>query len=407
MLTRTIPQPNFGTIAGHVRPRRLDALAAESPDARSRMGELIELAKRGLPQMASADGFVHTMRAVGNDPARGVLPEGESLRYTTNVALGLAYLDEDAQRAILGGTTAADLAMSTVKRGETSKDPGGVALAAWAAAEAAGECADTLFARLRGFLASDAPLPTVCCAWSLIAGLAALHLGDTGSVVAAASERLLAAQGPHGLFPHMLPSSAYGRLRAHVGSFADQVYSTQGLARLSVATGDASALSAAEACAERICALQGPEGQWWWHYDTRNGSVVEGYPVYSVHQHAMGPMALLDLLDAGGTNHMASIARGLSWLDRHPEVDAEIVSERHAVIWRKAARREPKKIVRAVSAVTTSIRPGLHLPLLDTLFPPGRVDYECRPYEFGWLLYAWLADGAVQGHAMTAPEIPA
>jgi len=21
--------------------------------------------------------------------------------------------------------------------------------------------------------------------------------------------------------------------------------------------------------------------------------------------------------------------------------------------------------------------------------PPGRVDYECRPYELGWLLYAW------------------
>ena len=29
------------------------------------------------------------------------------------------------------------------------------------------------------------------------------------------------------------------------------------------------------------------------------------------------------------------------------------------------------------------------------LFPPVRVDYECRPYELGWLLYAWLAGGVV------------
>ncbi|MNL79124.1 hypothetical protein D3C87_2056640 [compost metagenome] len=47
------------------------------------------------------------------------------------------------------------------------------------------------------------------------------------------------------------------------------------------------------------------------------------------------------------------------------------------------------KASRAIGAFTTSIRPGLHLPGLDRLMPPGRVDYECRPYELGWLLYAW------------------
>jgi hypothetical protein len=29
------------------------------------------------------------------------------------------------------------------------------------------------------------------------------------------------------------------------------------------------------------------------------------------------------------------------------------------------------------------------------LFPPTTVDYECRPYELGWLMYAWLGGGAV------------
>jgi hypothetical protein len=85
------------------------------------------------------------------------------------------------------------------------------------------------------------------------------------------------------------------------------------------------------------------------------------------------------------------------WLDDHPEVDAQLVSEEHGVIWRKVARREPKKAVRAISAITTAIRPGLHLPGLNTVFPTTHVDYECRPYEFGWLLYAWLSGGMVAG----------
>ena len=152
---------------------------------------------------------------------------------------------------------------------------------------------------------------------------------------------------------------------------------------------------AAEACAARICKLQGIAGQWWWHYDTRNGSIVEGYPVYSVHQHAMAPMALLDLREAGGADHSDAVARGLGWLEEHPEVSVPLVSHENNVIWRKAARREPKKAVRAISAMTTALRPGLLLPGLDAIFPPCEVDYECRPYELGWLLYAWLSGGAL------------
>ncbi|MGN6549917.1 MAG: hypothetical protein ACTHJ3_08505 [Pararhizobium sp.] len=372
-------------------------LAAESPSQRARTEALISLAERGLPMMHSGGRFAHTMRATAGDQSRGARPEGDSLRYATNVALGLHYVPESRQRAILRGQTAAELALATAQRGEASDDAGAVALAAWAAAEAAGTFAAPLFETLTQIIRSHEPVETVSCAWALIAALAARDLGDTEVLAEAAAQRLLEAQSPSGLFPHMLPSSSYGRLRAHIGCFADQVYATQGLARLSVATGRREALAAAEACAARICALQGPAGQWWWHYDTRDGSVVEGYPVYSVHQHAMGPMALLDVLDAGGTNHIDAIARGLRWLDSHPEVTGEIVDEEHCLIWRKAARREPaNKSVRALSAFTTALKPGLHLPLIDTLCPPGRIDYECRPYEFGWMLYAWLSDGAVQ-----------
>ncbi|MBE7184186.1 MAG: hypothetical protein INR68_07240 [Methylobacterium mesophilicum] len=372
---------------------RMAALERVSPSAARRVSEFLDLAKRGLPQMYAEGAFAHTVRLT---PARdAVAAEGDSLRYAVNVGLGVGLLDPAEQKRVLKGDTADELIARMAGRAEYSNDPGAVALAAWTAAEASGVFAQALFHRLTELFLSEAPINTVDTAWALMAAVAGHRLGDTAQLLAAARDRLLAAQSASGLFPHTLPASVNGRMRAHIGSFADQVYPIEALSRLFVLDGDRRALQGAEATAARICALQGPAGQWWWHYDTRNGSVVEGYPVYSVHQHAMGPMALLDLREAGGTDHMASVVKGLGWLDHHPEVREPMVSEEHSVIWRKAARREPKKAVRALSALTTSLRPGLKLPGLDILFPPARIDYECRPYELGWMLYAWLGGGAV------------
>jgi hypothetical protein len=180
------------------------------------------------------------------------------------------------------------------------------------------------------------------------------------------------------------------------------VYPIQALARLAVATDDTTALTAANSAAARIVELQGDAGQWWWHYDARVDGIVEGYPVYSVHQHAMGPMALFDLLEAGGDDHSEAITRGLGWLDQHPEVLEDLVSERHALIWRKVGRREPPKAARKLAAVTTSFSPGLHVPGINTILPPTEIDHECRPYELGWLLYAWRSAGVVRALAPQA-----
>ena len=164
---------------------------------------------------------------------------------------------------------------------------------------------------------------------------------------------------------------------------ADQVYPIQALSRLVAATGDAAALTAAETCAAQICDLQGDAGQWWWHYDVRDGTVVERYPVYSVHQHAMGPMALHELAEAGGTRHDHAVELGLSWLETHPEVLEDLVSERHGLVWRKVGRRDRRKAVRKIAAVATALAPGRRPPGLDLLFPATEVDHECRPYELG------------------------
>jgi len=376
-----------------VNSRANGATTATWPEARSRLSGLLELAVRGLPAMVRTNGtdVVQTVRAARTVGGVVLRPEGQNLRYAAICALGLARTSDAEQRHALRGRSAAELASTLATRAADDADPGAVALAAWATAEVLGEPADELLAQLVARLKSGQPAATVNTAWALTCAIASTSR-RAEELIELTANRLLAAQGAAGIFPHALPPESLGRWRAHVGCFADQVYPIQALARLAAATGDAGALEAANACAARICALQGPAGQWWWHYDSRDGTVVEGYPVYSVHQHAMAPMALLELAEVGGAAHHAEIAAGLGWLETHPEVLPELVNDRLGVVWRKVGRREPPKAARSLSAVTTSLAPGFRLPGLDRVFPPDRIDYECRPYELGWLLYAWLPD---------------
>jgi hypothetical protein len=77
--------------------------------------------------------------------------------------------------------------------------------------------------------------------------------------------------------------------------------------------GDPGTLANTNSIAPAICTVQGNSGQRWWHYDSRTDRVVEGYPVYSVHQDAMALMDLFDPAEAGSA-HIDAICKGV--LDR-------------------------------------------------------------------------------------------
>jgi hypothetical protein len=91
------------------------------------------------------------------------------------------------------------------------------------------------------------------------------------------------------------------------------------------------------------------------------------------------------------------VARGLEWLLTHPETAADLICDELDVVWRKVGRHEPSKLVRKARSAASATAPGLRLPWLDVVFPPGRVDRECRPFELGWLLYAWQPDELMAG----------
>ncbi|EPE94964.1 hypothetical protein [Rhizobium grahamii] len=382
---------------------RLKALAAISLSASNQLDPLLQLALDGLPAMHRNGIFGHTLRGLHSTSGWNTRLEGESIRYAAMVALGLSRVSDEVQRRVLGFGNAIDLARMTAQRAEASQDIGALAVAAWATVEVSGDRPSALFLKLRDYLAADVPIATVACSWALTAAVAAWGWGPAIEVAHLARRKLLSGWSGSGIFPHVLPSTSAGWVRGHIGSFADQVYPIQALARFHVVTNNREAFTIAETCAETICAHQGPQGQWWWHYDARTGQVTEGYPVYSVHQHAMAPMVLHELHQAGGKDRLSAIVKGLHWIYVHPETSAQLIDAEQGVIWRKVARREPGKAVRGAAAMTTAFFPGLRFPrLVNYIFPPIRVDYECRPYELGWLLYAWLSSDVVTELALQA-----
>jgi hypothetical protein len=368
---------------------RLALLAGRDAASAALVQRLLRLPLRVLPQARPAGEFAYTLSGT---PAPGggwtVRPSGTSHRYAAILALGLLRLPESEQRAVLGGEDCQELVGRMAKRLDTETSRGDVALLCWAAAAAGHSELPHALHRLRALDRSPEPLDVVSAAWVVTALVAARAQADVEQQLATARGRLLAARGT-AVFPHMAdPGTSW--YRAHVGSFADQIYPVQALARLHASADDPTALATAESVAAAICRGQGEAGQWWWHYDARTGGVIEGYPVYSVHQHAMAPMALLDLADAGGYLHLQAVCRGLDWLARPAETGEQLVLDEPPVTWRKVGRQDPRKVVRGVRAAATRLRPGARLPALDRVFPPGIVDHECRPYELGWLLLAWL-----------------
>jgi hypothetical protein len=205
-------------------------------------------------------------------------------------------------------------------------------------------------------------------------------LADLTDVSVASYQLLTKNQGAHGIFGHQAVWKSFrGGLRGRIGSFADQVYPIYALVRFAEAYEDQAALCQARSCAEAICRTQGPLGQWWWHYDASTGKVFQKYPVYSVHQQGMGPMALLALGDTLKSDFSEPIYKGLNWICGNNELGIDFRDESTHVIWRNIHRKGRKL------HLIDSVAPSKNAEPVDNL----RVLTECRPYELGWLLYAF------------------
>jgi hypothetical protein len=213
---------------------------------------------------------------------------------------------------------------------------------------------------------------------------------DTTEVLKTAYEKLTGLYNPDSrLFARHNRVGFTEKISRRIACFADQVYPILALANYGRHFQDARSVGVAVSVADTICRLQGPKGQWWWHYDVQTGKIAEQYPIFSVHQHGMAPMALFAVDAAAGTNHKEHIVKGVNWLVECNELTTRMIEQEQGVIWRDIHRREIGKMFRIIRGLLiTNGLTQLHRLAGRNLFGYV-VNRECRPYELGWLLYAW------------------
>jgi hypothetical protein len=111
----------------------------------------------------------------------------------------------------------------------------------------------------------------------------------------------------------------------------------------------------------------------------------------------MAPMALHALQEASGQDFGEAVDRGVRWLESAPELHgASLIDEEAGLIWRKVARREPRKLARSLQAAASRLHSGLRFPALDRVLPPRSIDFEDRPYHLGWILHAFPRGSGAQ-----------
>lgn len=345
-------------------------------------------AVRGLVSMFDGEKNVFCFRLTSGE--QGLTREGLSERYTIMTLLGLGELERAGEKSPFDTRGLYKAFVQDVRWIDGSGDLG---LLIWLCAKFAPEQLEDLFRRIDLQAALDRyqdarQARTMELSWFL-SGIAHAALASPDAVrtledlAVEAYQRLKGNQTEHGFFGHMSTrKSVAGVLRGRVGSFADQIYPIYAMAKFASAFSVEEPLCSALECARAICGAQGELGQWWWLYDSWTGVVSSRYPVYSVHQHGMGPMGLLALEAATGQSFRPQIYKGLRWIYGFNELNVDMRDLSRGLVWRciRPKSKRTKYWNTALSLIRHPKDNGSRGPL--------EILHEIRPYELGWLLYA-------------------
>jgi hypothetical protein len=213
-------------------------------------------------------------------------------------------------------------------------------------------------------------------------------LPDFTDVAVDTYHMLEANQGTGGIFAHAgQPGFLQQPYSNRFGTFADQAHAIYALATFARAFEIEEPLADALNCANAVRDLQGELGQWWFLYDKRTSQVVNRYPVRSMHQDGLAPMALLALEEATGQSFDQAIQRGLAWVEAANELGVDLRDREHGTIWDSI---EPRSRIRqaAMNLVRSADRPHRER---------FHIRCEARPDHLGWLLYAFSRFGIATG----------
>ena len=177
-------------------------------------------------------------------------------------------------------------------------------------------------------------------------------------------------------------------LRRRFASFASQTYLALACYSYGEFAKSRHAIEIANACTRKLIDFQGPNGEWPWFFDAQNGTVLDFYEVYSVHQFGMAP-ALLECAERHDLPKARdALIRGFKWvLGDNQLAKPMFMPEIHLSIRSQARKHElhtnKLRMVRAVHNAFLGRAAGLIDPA------KLRLRLECRSYELGWILWSF------------------
>ena len=365
------------------------------PDARpmiqsdDRWQNLTALALHGLRSFyRDEERLPHTMLWNGLN-AR---PSGINVRYALISLIGLA-------KARSQHLPVDDLMNSLWRRVNAHRDSiadsaGDQGLAHWAQVLSGSDASFSAIHAKQVFHAHASSLDSVHLAWVLLGADHSLRWGtnlEAEEIAQSAKSALLKLYNPAtNLFYRHARPGLVSRISRRVPCFANQIYPVLALAIHGRRTGCEQSLIVGRRVAENLCRLQGRLGQWWWLYDAATGGVVDGYPVFSVHQDGMAPMSLLETTISGGRSYQTEIDKGLSWIFGVNELETNLCHAQEGMVLRDIHKRGIGRVRRAMRSAAWCYGLVKNQQAAGTA---GQfvINHECRPYHLGWILYAAAA----------------
>ena len=355
---------------------------------------LIDFALDSLPAMQHKDGAFCFERRVGN-PA----PLGRSPRYTLMVELGLLRAQTAGYTLPIDPDELNTIAWRELHTGNLT--PGDIGLMLWTDARRDGRSGHKLAEHLTHALQTNGGLQArlgMELGW-IITGLAhhqATNPSQTGArlLTQALDQLLTHNRAPTGLFRH------FGNpgWRRRFPNFATQIYSVLALATVARHNLDDRALPAATTTANHLLHHQLPDGGWPWLYDAERGNVVEQYEIYSVHQDAMAPMALLELAElTQDPRYTNATAHSLAWIHGNNELNHNMTDPQNGIVHRSIRRKHPHN---KLSNATKTLASLTHLTPKPTTAHHTQTNPTDRPYHFGWVLEAWTGRENTLNHTI-------
>lgn len=345
--------------------------------------DLIAISIKALCRMQHESGVFCEQIFKGDSRKYGV-----SIRYTIMVLLGI----ERARAAGFSCPFDEEQMKQSVMREIDSENitPGDLGLWLWIISRYRMKQSDGLIARLKGKIEAKGGLLYLLgmeLAWIVIGLASGIKFAGRESdetLFQQTLNELIRRQEPKtGLLYHI----GTNHPRKWLPNFATQIYGVLAFAIVADLGLDDRVLLLAQKTADRLIDLQLPDGGWPWLFNARTGRVAEPYEIYSVHQHGMAPMALLELTEVSGDSRYAKAAlKGLEWINGKNSMKQLMIDNRECLIYRSIRRKKPwnKLALYANSGLSFILDPKIFNWRGST-----ELNLTCCSYEMGWLLEAW------------------